>query len=141
MCIRDRGFPGGFGPDGLLFTADDPIVALPQGYTAVSYTHLTLRWANALKNEPRIRIHSNLAEGQTWGLAVVSIDGVDTGKLVTHLWDKYRIVITAIGHDNPDDAKLSYRALRVTPNIYTPLEEIDTFAEAMRAVAKNGLPA
>ena len=108
---------------------------------AARLRHLTLRWANALKNEPGIRIHSNLAEGQTWGLAVVSIDGVDTGKLVTHLWDKYRIVITAIGHDNPDDAKLSYRALRVTPNIYTPLEEIDTFAEAMRAVAKNGLPA
>ena len=108
---------------------------------AARLRYLTLRWANALKSEPKIRIHSNLAEGQTWGLAVVSIDGVDTGKLVTHLWDKYRIVITAIGHDNPDDAKLSYRALRVTPNIYTPLEEIDTFVSAMREVAKNGLPA
>ncbi|MGB4871536.1 MAG: S41 family peptidase [Candidatus Promineifilaceae bacterium] len=31
-----QGFPGGFGPDGLLFTADDPIVALPQGYTVVN---------------------------------------------------------------------------------------------------------
>ena len=36
---------------------------------------------------------------------------------------------------------MSYRALRVTPNIYTPLEEIDTFVDAMRAVAQNGLPA
>jgi len=108
---------------------------------AARLRYLTLRWANALKSEPKIRIHSNLAEGQTWGLAVVSIDGVDTGRLVTHLWDKYRIVITAIGHDNPDDPTLSYRALRVTPNIYTPLEEIDTFVEAMRTVAKSGLPA
>ena len=108
---------------------------------AARLRYLTLRWANALKNEPRIRIHSNLAEGQTWGLAVVSIEGVDANKLVQHLWDKYRIVIVAIGHDNPDDSKMSYRALRVTPNIYTPLEEIDTFVEAMRAVAKNGLPA
>ena len=108
---------------------------------AARLRYLTLRWANALKAEPKIRIHSNLAEGQTWGLAVVSIDGIDTNKLVTHLWDNYRIVITAIGHDNPDDAKLSYRALRVTPNIYTPLEEIDTFVEAMRKVAKSGLPA
>jgi len=30
--------------------------------------------------------------------------------------------------------------LRVTPNIYTPLEEIDTFVEAMQNVLKNGLP-
>ena len=72
---------------------------------------------------------------------MVSIEGVDANKLVQHLWDKYRIVIVAIGHDNPDDSKMSYRALRVTPNIYTPLEEIDTFVDAMRAVAKNGLPA
>ena len=100
-----------------------------------------MRWANALREDKRIKIHSNLAEGQTWGLACVSIDGVDTNKLVTHLWDNHRIVITSIGHDNPDDAAMSYRALRVTPNIYTPLEEIDTFVEAMRAVIKNGLPA
>ena len=108
---------------------------------AARLRYLTMRWANALKNEPKVRIHSNLDEGQTWGLAVVSIDGIDSRKLVDHLWEKHRIVITSIGHDNPDDPKMSYRALRVTPNIYTPLEEIDTFVEAMRAVIKNGLPA
>lgn len=31
-----QGFPSEFGPDGLLFTEDDPIVALPQGYTVVN---------------------------------------------------------------------------------------------------------
>ncbi|MBI3958731.1 MAG: hypothetical protein HY328_07975 [Chloroflexi bacterium] len=30
-----QGFPSGFGEDGLLFTEDDPIVTLPQGYTIV----------------------------------------------------------------------------------------------------------
>lgn len=30
-----QGFPANFGDDGLLFTADDPIVGLPQGYTIV----------------------------------------------------------------------------------------------------------
>ncbi|NDJ61230.1 MAG: peptidase S41 [Chloroflexi bacterium] len=30
-----QGFPSGFGEDGLLFTADDPIVGVPQGYTIV----------------------------------------------------------------------------------------------------------
>ncbi len=30
-----QGFPSGFGEDGLLFTADDPIVTLPAGYTIV----------------------------------------------------------------------------------------------------------
>ena len=31
----EQGFPSGFGDDGLLFTEDDPIVGLPQGYTTV----------------------------------------------------------------------------------------------------------
>ncbi|MCU0514994.1 MAG: S41 family peptidase [Anaerolineae bacterium] len=31
-----QGFPAGFGADGLLFTADDPIVSIPAGYTVVN---------------------------------------------------------------------------------------------------------
>ena len=107
---------------------------------AARLRYLTLRWANELKKQERIRLHSSLEPGQTWGLAVVSVNGMDSNKLVSHLWDKYRIVITAIGHDNPKEPNLSYHGLRVTPNIYTPLEEIDTFVEAMQSVLKNGLP-
>jgi isopenicillin-N epimerase len=107
---------------------------------AARLRYLTLRWANELRKNPRVRLHSSLEPGQSWGLAVVSIDGIDTDKLVTYLWDKYRIVITAVGHQNPKEPKLSYRGLRVTPNIYTPLEEIDTFVEAIQNVVKNGLP-
>ncbi len=32
---KEQGFPSGFGEDGLLFTEDDPIVRVPQGYTVV----------------------------------------------------------------------------------------------------------
>ncbi|MFN2136489.1 MAG: S41 family peptidase [Candidatus Promineifilaceae bacterium] len=33
--VEGQGFPSGFGDDGLLFTEDDPLVAVPQGYTVV----------------------------------------------------------------------------------------------------------
>jgi len=33
---NEQGFPSAFGEDGLLFTDDDPIVALPAGYTVVN---------------------------------------------------------------------------------------------------------
>jgi isopenicillin-N epimerase len=106
---------------------------------AARLRYLTLRWANELKKDPRIRLHSSLEPGQTWGLAVVSIERIDSTKLVPYLWDKYRIVITTVGHENVKDPSLSYRGLRVTPNIYTPLEEIDTFVDAMQSVLKNPL--
>lgn len=32
----NQGFPSGFGEDGLLFTEDDPIVSIPQGYSVVN---------------------------------------------------------------------------------------------------------
>jgi selenocysteine lyase/cysteine desulfurase len=34
-----------------------------------------------------------------------------------------------------------YQGIRVTPNVYTTLEEIDTFAGAIEEVLKSGLPA
>ena len=35
-----------------------------------------------------------------------------------------------------------YEGLRITPNVYTTLEEIDTFADALELVIKRGsLPA
>ena len=107
---------------------------------AARLRYLTLRWSNELKKNPRIRMHSSLEAGQTWGLAVVSIDGVDSNKLATHLMDKYGIIVTTVGHENIKEPKLSYRGLRITPNIYTPLQEIDMFVEAMQNVIKNGLP-
>ena len=63
-----------------------------------------------------------------------SIDGVDTAKLAAHLWDKHRIIVAPIVHDE-------FEGLRVTPNVYTTLDEIDRFAEAMEQVIAKGLPA
>ncbi len=95
---------------------------------------LTLRWANQVKVNPRIKIYSNLDAGQTWGLALVGIEGIDPKQITSYLWDKYRIIVVAINRDD-------YQGIRVTPNIYSMLEEVDTFAAAMLEIAKNGIPA
>src|SRR5438132_2294474 len=44
---------------------------------AARLRYLTLRWANAVKTHSKIKILSSLEPGQTWGVAMVSIDGVD----------------------------------------------------------------
>jgi isopenicillin-N epimerase len=108
---------------------------------AARLRYLTLRWANAIKDHPRVRLHSSLEKGQTWGVATVGIDGVDARALSQHMMDKYRIVVNAVVGGEPPSAVFDYSGLRVTPNVYTTLEEIDTFAKAMLEVAKTGLPA
>ncbi len=108
---------------------------------AARLRYLTLRWADRLRQDPRVRIHSSLEPGATWGLACVAIDGVDSVKLAAHLWARYRIVVVRVGIDDPLHPELSYSGLRVTPNIYTQLEEVDTFSQAMADVLAKGLPA
>jgi selenocysteine lyase/cysteine desulfurase len=108
---------------------------------AARLRYLTLRWANALKENPRVKIHSSLEPGQTWGLALVGVEGVDSRALSQFLMDKYRIVINAVVAGALPGPQFPYQGLRVTPNVYTTLEEIDTFIEGMQDVLKNGLPA
>jgi selenocysteine lyase/cysteine desulfurase len=107
---------------------------------AARLRYLTLRWANVIKDHPKVRMHSSLEPGQTWGVAMVGIDGIDPRALSQHMMDKYRIVVNAVVGGEPPAQVFEYSGLRVTPNVYTTLEEIDTFAQAMLDVAKNGLP-
>jgi isopenicillin-N epimerase len=52
--------------------------------------------------------------------------------LAAWMLEKHRIVVTPIAHKEFD-------GLRVTPNVYTTLAEIDLFAERMIEAARKGL--
>ena len=60
----------------------------------------------------------------------MQIVGAETPKVVARLWEKWRIIATPIVH-------AEYEGLRVTPNVYTTLEEVDTFATAMETIARS----
>jgi selenocysteine lyase/cysteine desulfurase len=100
---------------------------------AARLRYLTMRWANRLKEHSRITFHSSLQPGDTFGLANVAIAGIAASDTNRFLWNKYRIITTAITRND-------YQGIRVTPNIYTTLEEIDTFSMAMEDLLKNGVP-
>ena len=108
---------------------------------AARLRYLTLRWANALKVHPRIKILTDLSEpAQAWAVAAVNIEGVNTRDLPKFLMDKYRIIVTPLIGGAPPNQVYDYEAIRVSPNIYTTLDEIDTFVAAMEDAMKNGIP-
>jgi isopenicillin-N epimerase len=108
---------------------------------AARLRYLTLRWANALKKHPRVRILSDLTEPpQTWGVAAVNIEGIDVRDLARFLMNNYRIIAVPLVGGAPPNQVFDYQALRVSPNIYTTLEEIDTFVMAMEEALKGGVP-
>jgi isopenicillin-N epimerase len=95
--------------------------------------YLRDRWARPLLEHERVRLHTSLKPGLSCGLANVQIVGVDPGALASHLWERHRIVVTPIKH-------AEFEGVRVTPNVYTTLAEIDHFVEVMAAIARKGLP-
>jgi selenocysteine lyase/cysteine desulfurase len=92
--------------------------------------YLSDRWINQVEKLPRVKILSSREPNQAWGLANVSLEGIDVSKAYDFLWAKYRIITAAIKRSD-------YQGLRVTPNIYTTLEEVDTFAAAIADLLKN----
>ena len=65
-------------------------------------------------------------------IGLVSVDSMDMGKLGAWLLDRHRIVSTPIIH-------AEFSGLRVTPNVYTTLDEVDVFAEKMLSAVRNGI--
>jgi len=92
------------------------------------------RWAKRLDKLPGVKILTPYDPAQSCGLASVAIAAMDPNKLVTHLWDKHRIIVTPIVHQE-------FQCLRVTPNVYTTVGEIDRFGDVMEDLVRKGLPA
>ena len=101
---------------------------------AARLRYLNDRWAKRVDKLPGVKILNSREPNQAWGLFNVSLERVDAPKAYDYLWSKYRIITAAIKRDD-------YQGLRVTPNIYTTLEEVDTFAHAIEDVAKGGTAA
>lgn len=95
--------------------------------------YLRDRWASRLLAHERVRLHTDLRPGRAGGIATVELLGIDANDLYAHLWDRHRILTTPIAHP-------AVRGLRVSPSVYTTLEEVDRFAEAVLAVLQRGGP-
>jgi isopenicillin-N epimerase len=94
--------------------------------------YLRDRWARRLAENDRIRLHTSLKPGFAGGIATVQIDGVDSSELADALWNEHRIFVVAIKHPE-------FEGIRVSPSVYTTVEEIDRFADAMEAALRNGV--
>ena len=91
---------------------------------AARLRYLKERWATQLKALPKIRLHTSLDPALSCAIGTVGIEGVDGAAITSKLWEQ-RIIVTPIKH-------AEYQGVRVTPNVYTTLQEVDMFADAKR---------
>lgn len=96
--------------------------------------YLSRYWMNRLKDVPKIRFNTSFEPEQSCAIANVLIEGMNPAAVGSHLFDKHRIFTTPIVHEE-------FQGIRITPNVYTTLGELDRFCAVMEKIARQGLPA
>jgi selenocysteine lyase/cysteine desulfurase len=83
------------------------------------------RWALRLAKHPTCKILHSPDPTQSAGIGFLSFaPGIDGAKMREVLYNKHGIITTFIGGEE-------YSGLRITPNVYNTLSEVDTFAAAI----------
>ena len=91
------------------------------------------RWAKRLLAESdRVKVLTQLGPDKSGAICLFNVDGLDPVKLGGWLREKYRIVNTPIVHPE-------FSGIRITPNVYTTLAEVDTFADAVTSAINKGI--
>lgn len=90
-------------------------------------------WMNKIKDVPKVGFNTSFDENQSCAIGNFKIDGVDPVQIGEFLMAKHKIFTTPIVHEE-------FTGIRITPNVYTTLWELDRFAEIVAGIARNGLP-
>ncbi len=95
--------------------------------------YLRDRWAKRLLAESsRIRVLTPLDDRQSGAIALFQVEGLDNIELGAWLFSEHRIVNTPIVHPE-------FKGIRITPNVYTTIDEIDVFSDKVLHAVKNGI--
>lgn len=95
--------------------------------------YLRDRWAKRLlKESDRVKVLTPLDSKYSGALALVNVEGLPFDKLGAWLMAKHHIVNTPILHDE-------FNGLRITPNVYTTVDEIDIFSDKMLDAIRKGI--
>ena len=86
-------------------------------------------WMEKVKNVPKVKINTPLHP--KWGCAIgnVGVEGKKPAELDSFLMDKYKIHVVGIEWEN-------IHGIRVTPNVYTTIKNLDLLVEGITAFAK-----
>jgi isopenicillin-N epimerase len=100
------------------------------------FRYLADYWVKRIGKLPNVRFYSSFEPKMSCGLAVFEMAGVDSKELTKHLWERHGILVQAMTPARAPEVK----GIRVTPHVYTTLNELDYFCDAVEQVAKGGLP-
>ncbi len=94
--------------------------------------YLRTRWTDRVQHLERIQLFTNTKPEFSCGIATVGVKGIDPIQLASWLEEKHQIITAPIIHPQ-------ISGVRVSPQVYISLHEIDRFVEAMTVAATQGI--
>lgn len=88
------------------------------------------RWTNQLRGQKNILLNTPEAPHRSCAIANVGIQGLSPARLAEMLFKQYNIFTVAINRP-------TVKGCRITPNIYTTMQEVDQLADALLEIAQK----
>jgi selenocysteine lyase/cysteine desulfurase len=89
------------------------------------------RWMRSLESVPRVKLLTSFDPAQACALGSLSLDGMDARTLTAALQQRWGI------HVRRRNVKDEFECIRITPNVFTSLDEIDLFVDAIRTLVRT----
>lgn len=90
--------------------------------------YLQRYWSDQVRSQPKFVMNTPADPARSCGIANVGIEGVKPADLMKVLFEKHHVWTVAIDG-------VGVHGVRVTPQVYTTLGELDTFVKALKAIA------
>jgi len=91
---------------------------------AARLRYLRSIWTERLTRLAGVSTPTSSDPRQSCGIGLLSVANKEPGPLSEQLWDRYRIMTVGIVHPQ-------FKGMRITPNVYTTVSEIETFCGAV----------
>jgi selenocysteine lyase/cysteine desulfurase len=88
-------------------------------------------WATRVQNIPKVKIHTSFKDQYACAICGVTVDGMTPGELDSALFSNYKIHTVGIVWEN-------ISCVRITPHVYTRLQDLDKLVIAIDTIAKKG---
>lgn len=88
-------------------------------------------WAQRVKDIPKVKILTSFKPEYSCAICGVSIDGMTPGEVDSALFNNYKIHTVGIVWEN-------ISCVRITPHVYTRLQDLDKLVMAIEEIAKKG---
>jgi isopenicillin-N epimerase len=94
------------------------------------FRYLKQRWADRLTRVPGARLTVSLEPEHSGAFGTIGFDRIDPGKLSDQLLKAHQIRVTPITGPG-------FNGIRISPNVYTSVAEVDRFTDAVEASVKS----